>query len=461
MLKALWFALKIGALIALAVWIADHPGTVRIEWAEYTFTFKHTGLFIALLLGFVLLTLFVYQTIKTFVGLPSSLRRYNEIKGREKGYEALTKGLTAVAAGDTKAAVQYSKRASKFLAGDTGLPLLLEAQAARLDGREEDANKSFVALLEDKNASFLGVRGLLQTALDNGDHDTALALCEKALKLHPRQGWILKIAYDLQVEMQLWYGAEKTLAKAEKHGAIDAETAKSDRLALYLAQAQKDINEGHRPDAVLMLKKAMKLQPGFVPASIMMAELELKDGSKSKAQKVISKAWKEAPHGALAYFWRDQLGADKEGDKLARLRWMEKLLKVNADSAAGQRITGQAALDAGLWGEAREFFKRSDEMGATSTLYQSLAELEERSSKDQSAIKEWLSKAANAPAEKVWVCRETGNIYDRWVPIAPPHGSFNTIVWDRPHAHKGPVLVLDEKSRMSEALIEAPEIDAA
>lgn len=461
MLKALWFAIKVGVLIALAVWVADHPGTVRIEWAEYTFTFKHTGLFIALLLGFVLLTLFVYQTIKTFVDFPKSLRRYNEVKGREKGYEALTKGLTAVAAGDTKAALQHSKRASKFLSGDTGLPLLLEAQAARLDGREEDAAKSFVTLLEDKNASFLGVRGLLQTALDRDDDETALALCEKALKLHPRQGWILKITYDLQVGMQLWYRAEKMLVKAEKYGAVEAEKAKSDRLALYLAQAQKDLDEGHRPDAVLMIKKALKLQPGFVPASIMMADLHLKDNSKRKAQSVITKAWKASPHGALALYWRDVLGADKAEDKLACLRWVEKLLKANAESAVGQLTAGQAAVDAGLWGEAREFFKRSEDLGPTVSLYKSLAELEERSGDDQAAIKDWLSKAAGAPADKVWVCMESGNVYDRWMPVALPHGSFNTIVWDVPYAHNGPVVMLDEKTKMSEALIEAPDSDAA
>lgn len=461
MLRALWFALKVGALIALAIWVADHPGTVRIEWSDYTFTFKHTGVFVALLLGFVLLTLFVYQTIKTFVDFPKSYARYHEVRAQEKGYEALTKGLTAVAAGDTKAALQYSKRASRLLAGDTGLPLLLQAQAARLDGREDEAAQSFVALLEDKNASFLGVRGLLQTALDSGDDETALSLCEKALKLHPRQGWILKIAYELQVRLQLWYRAEQTLGKAEKYGAVPSDKARDDRLALYLAQAQQDLDEGQIPDAEMMIKKALKLQPGFVPASMMLADLRLKGGHKRKAQNVILKAWKAGPHGALAYYWRGVL-ADTDGDdKLAKLRWMEKLLKANAESAAGQRLAGQAALEAGLWGEAREFFKRSEELGPVVSLYRMLAELEERSTQDQGKVKEWLSKAAGAPADKVWVCRETGQVYDRWMPVAPPHGGFNTIAWDVPYAQSGPVVMLDEKARMSEALIEAPDIDAA
>ena len=455
MIKALWFAVKVGALIALAVWIADRPGTVRIDWVEYTIT-VHTGLFLLALLAAFLLTLFIYQTIKTFVGLPSSVRRYNEIKAREKGYTALTQGLTAVAAGDTKAAVAQSKKAMKLLDGDTGLPLLLQAQAARLDGREEDARESFVALLEDKDASFLGVRGLLQAALDGGDDKGALALAERALELHPKQGWILKITYDLQLKLQQWYRAEKVLARAEKSGAMSAEKAKSDRVALYLAQAEKDLADGHRADATLMVKKALKLDPGFTPASMMMADVHVKDGAAKKAQTVILKTWKTQPRGALAVYWMGLLDEEKAKDHLAKLRWIEKLLKANGESAAGLRLAGIAATEAGLWGEARGYFARAEELGPSASLYKRWAELEERSTHDEEKVRTLLEKAASAPGDKVWVCRETGNVYERWHPVAQPHGSFNTIVWDVPSTG-GPVVMLSEKAGMAEALIEAPD----
>ena len=456
MIKALWFALKVGLLIALAVWVADHPGSVRIEWAEYTFTFKHTGLFVALLLGFVLLTLFIYQTIKTFVDFPKSLRRYNEIKDREKGYVALTKGLTAVAAGDTKAALQHSKRATKLLTNDGGLPLLLEAQAARLDGREDDAAQSFVALLEHPDASFLGVRGLLQSALDAGDDEGALELAERALELHPKQPWILKITYDLCLRLRLWYKAEKTLTRCEKAGAIDAAKAKSDRLALHLAQAEKDLNDGFTHDATLLVRKALKLDAGFAPASIMMADIHLKNDLPKKARAVISKAWKARSHGALARYWMGLQDDSKAVDALARHKWIEKLLKTNPDSPSGQRLAGRVALEAGLWGDAREHFKRVEALGPSVDLYRALAELEERSGGGEAAARAWLEQAAGAPQDKAWVCTETGHVYDRWHPIAYPHGSFNTIVWDVP-SHYGGVVLLNEKADMVDALIEAPE----
>lgn len=112
-------------------------------------------------------------------------------------------------------------------------------------------------------------------------------------------------------------------------------------------------------------------------------------------------------------------------------------------------------------GEARAFLQEAEKLGATTSLYKAFAILEERSSHNEAAIKEHLSRAAGALADKVWVCRETGNIYERWSPVAQPHGSFNTIIWDIPYAHHGPVVLLNDKTHMSEALIEAPDIDAA
>ena len=456
MIKAIWFAVKIAVLVALAVWVADQPGSVRVESGAYIFNIQ-LGFFLACLLGVVAASIFIYQVIKTFVDFPKSLARYNQIKAREQGYIALTRGLTAVAAGDTKSAARYSKKANDLLAGDTGLPLLLEAQTARLEGREEDAAQSFVALLEDENASFLGVRGLLQSALDGGDDEAALGLAEKALALHPKQGWILKIAYDLQIRMRKFFAADKTLAKMEKAGVVSASDAQSDRVALMLEQADKDLDEGFEADAMLSVKKARKIAPDFPAPAMMLADFYKRENKLAKARDVIKKAWKASPHGALVPVWMDVMDDGAAGDKLLRLKWIQRLLKINPENATVQRMTGDAAMDAGLWGEAREYFERAEDIAPSTALYQSLAKLAEKSGGSDESVRAYLEKAAHAPSEKVWVCRESGNIYSRWSPIAQPHGSFNTIIWDVPHAHRGPVILLNETAEMAEALIEAPD----
>ncbi len=457
MIKALWFLVKIAVLIALAVWLAELPGDFRFEWQGYVVTAK-AGLALIALLAFIIAVVFFYQVLKTFVDFPRSYGRYSEVRAKERGYRALTRGLTAVAAGDAKTAKIQAQRAGELLKGDTGLPVLLAAQVARMEGREDDAALSFAKLLENPDASFLGVRGLLQTALDVGDDESAVALAEKALALHPKQAWILKILYSLQIRNADWLKAEKTLRRLEKTAEFDPAKGRSDRIALFLAQAEADKNNGFAADAAMMVQKAQALDPLFTPATLLLADVFVADKKLRKARKIVLKAWKSAPNAALAQCWLS-LNVVKKGadEKAVKLHAMEILLKQNAHSAAGQRIAGELAAQLHIWGDARDYFKRAEDLGATMLLYKDWADMEERAGSSVAVVHDLLEKASRARADKVWVCHQTGNIYERWSAVASPHNSFNTIFWDFPFAHGAPILSLDSGVKMQRGLIDAPE----
>lgn len=316
MFKALWFMIKVGVLVAAVVWVAERPGTVEFAWLDYHLKVQ-VGLFLLAALLIILFAIFIYSVIQTFVKLPASVRRYNEVKAREKGYKALTLGLTAVAAGDTKMALRQAKQASKLMAGDTGLPLLLQAQAARLDGREEDAQEHFVAMLENKEAAFLGVRGLLQAALDRKDYEKAMDLARTALKTHPKQGWLLKTVYDLELQNQDWSAARATLKKVLKAGGISPAQAKSDKVAMLMAEAEA---EGSN-DALKLLKKAQREDPGFVPCAVRLAEIYQEKGKRRPAMNVVKKTWAVNPHPILEEVW-EALGRD---GKMTPVKWRERL----------------------------------------------------------------------------------------------------------------------------------------
>jgi HemY protein len=456
MLKALWFMIKVGALTAAAIWIAERPGTVRIEWLEYAVT-VHVGLALLVAIGIMLLCIFIYNIIRTFVDFPKAYRRYSEIKSREKGQRALTLGLTAVAAGDTKSAVYQAARARRLLHDDLGLPLLLEAQAARLDGREEDARKAFVALLENKDAGFLGVRGLLQAALDMKHYTKALELANQALKLHPKQPWILSTVYDLEIRQRNWEQARVILYRAEKAGAVSPEKAKADRTVLYLAEAEEEAKKSNWSEAIRKAKKAAELNPDFSPASVRLARLYNNSGRRRHAVSVIERAWKAAPHPELAQVW-DSLAPAKSAKKpLSRVAWFEKLVELNSSHVESYIAAGRAAMEESLWGEARQHFRRAEELEASARLYKLWADLEERSGGSEDTIAAYLEKANAAKQDRVWVCRETGRIYNEWSPLAQPHGAFNTIDWAYPHGSAEDETVLIESYEgLAEPLLEAP-----
>ena len=464
MIRALFFLLKVAFIAAIAVWVADKQGSVRFAWTDSSgadmIVNIHLGLFLLGALGVMLFALLLFRVIKGTVDFPKSLQRYRRERNKDKGVRALTLGLTAVAAGDTKAAVYQAFRAQKLLPDENGLSLLLKSQAARLDGRDEEANDNFMQLLEHKDAAFLGMRGLLQAALDRKDYASALTIAREAMTLHPKQPWILKITYDLEIKQRELDRALKTLFAAEKHKAIAKDKAQSDRIAMMLYKADMDIEAGNMHAARLKLEKAYGYDPSFIPTVIRLARTYLQHGKRRKAIAIIEKAWKVNTHPDLIPLWASAMpGVKAERQSLEQLKWFERLLALNTDSSQGYLAVAKAAMENGLWGEARNYLKHAETIRTSKTLYRLYALLEEKTSGDAAMVQDYLQRAADAPPEKCWVCHETGHVYDRWSAYAEPGGRFNSIRWDFPFVNDDTVLLgRSENEWEPKPVLEAPKI---
>ena len=459
MLKAIWFLLRIGAFIAAALWIAEQTGSVQIEWNEYRATI-HMGVFLGVALGVILVANFIYQALQAIVKLPSAYGYYKRIQDKDKGYRALTAGLSAVAAGDGKAAAREAKRARKLLPRDEehGLPLLLEAQAARLSGDEDEAKQRFVALLEHKDASFLGLRGLIQSSMENGDDAGALEFAKKALALHPKQGWILKIVYDLHLRLKQWSDAQALISRLLKVEMLDAHAAVSDRVALALAIALEGVQEGLHDVAQGQFRKARRLDPSHVAAVALEAEYWQGRGDASKARRLIKSAWKKGAHDALVPVWQNLIPENRNVDALSRLKWLEELLRFHDGNAAGHLAAGNLAIEAGLWGEARDHLNKALDVSGNVEVYKAFVNLERREGGDEINARAYMDQASSALPAPAWVCSESGLSYEKWSPVAAPHGSFNTIAWDVPNTARA--MKIFAISNDGGAFLDAPKLQA-
>ncbi len=456
MIRALWYMVKVGILVAATVWLADRPGTVGVDWMEYSVQ-MHTGIALVVLLGVILLAIFIYRVIAAIVGIPRAWRRYKQITSKEKGHRALALGLTAVAAGDARIAGYQAYRALKYLPDDKGMPLLLQAQAERLKGNEEKAQQIFAKMLENKDTAFLAIRGLLQGALDAKNYPRALELAQHGLLLYPKQKWVLRIVYDLEIRERKWDDARKTLLRAEKAKAVEREAARSDRVAMLMAEGEELLHSGLRGPAQQKFYAAHKMDPYFIPAVLALARLQKYDGHRKKAARLVERTWEKVPHAVLTDLWMEMKDTAKNNDALARLKWAGQLLQAHPSSADAHIAVAEAAVEAALWGEARDHLQKAEDIAADTRVFKLRAEIERRAFQDNSEALMWLKKAEKAPQPRGWICRETGRVYEEWHAIAEPHGSFNTIVWDFPEIHGHAALPYSPPAAR-DALLEKPQI---
>lgn len=416
----LFLLLKLALLVAGFVWLANHPGSVRIAWEGWQIDTSP-----ALLIGgsFVLALLF-YGVIYLFTALragPRAWARARRWKLREAGMEALTDGFLALAAGEAGSAKLSIKRVYQGL-GDRPLALLLTAQTALLEQDLDTARKAFTDLTEQPRAAFLGWRGLVTVERAAGNLDAALIAVRQAQSLKPKAPAILQARLDLAAQRGDWADYRQAL---ELGGDVLAAPERHHRQAVAaLAIAQAHDSAGAPGAALVAVDEALSADKAFEPALLAKARLLQSEGRADEARSWAEKHWRKHPHPD---FLPVLLTAT---DALGRYRQAEKLLRAAHQHPEAELAMGKAAFDARLWGEARRHLEHA--RAATTTERRALlalADLAEAEHQNHAQALQLRADAQSAAPNPGWRCTACGTPAQAWEPVCPACGQVGTQQW--------------------------------
>ena len=113
-----------------------------------------------------------------------------------------------------------------------------------------------------------------------------------------------------------------------------------------------------------------------------------------------------------------------------------------------------AGLDAELWGEARVQLEALDEAQLTARACRLRARLEEAEHGDSRAARQWLERAASAPADPAWTCASCGAVATDWSAVCGHCGAFDTVGWAPPP--RVSLLAPDELAAPQARIVEMP-----
>jgi len=428
MIWLVFYIAVVAGLVALALWVVDMGGAATMVWGPWEMSVSVP----VLILGVVLLFAVVLMLVK-LVGLlwrgPQRLREASNRRRREKGYEALTQGLVAVAAGDAHEARRHARKADQLL-GNPPLTLLLAAQAAQLDGDEEAAEQGFNAMLEREETEFLGLRGLMVAALRRGDRDAARGYAQRAHALRPDARWAADAVFELQTLEGDWSGAERTLEAARDRKALDAGSGRRRRAALLVEEGREGLDRLDRAEALKRAREAHAEAPDLVPATVLLVRLLIDDQKLRQAAKTIEKSWPRTPHPDLARLY-EETGRDSGIDHYKRIN---KLVTLAPEARESHLAAARAALDSQLTGEARRHLVDLGDEPVTARVARMWAELEGVEGNDTEA-EVWLRRAAEADPEAAWQCDRCGHVTPEWQAVCDGCGAFDHAIWRPP----GPV----------------------
>ena len=390
MTRLLWLFAKIAVIAALAVWLAENPGTVRIDWQGWVVEMQ-LGL---LALGVLIASVVLAVAWRFWVALrrsPGALADMRRSRRHRQGLEALTQGLVAVAAGNAREAERLARRADLLL-DEPLLSSLLLVQATQLGGDEAEAAKRFQTLRERPATAFLGVRGLLGLAIRRGDWDKAEALAEEAYRLRPDSTVVIRELYEIRRARGDVPRALTALDRAIKVGVVDKEHGEREKALLLMREVTRLDEAGDTKAALKAAAAARRLDPALVSAVAEEARLLGVANRRRQAEKLIEEHWPRMASPTLARCY-----AALAGDSvtpLGQVKRFETLHALAPDRPESHVALAEAALKADLWGEARKHLMMAGGDAPDARVCRLMAELEEREHGDTEAARNWLARAA-------------------------------------------------------------------
>src|ERR1700733_4559920 len=272
------------ALAALGLtWLANNPGVVDLTWRgeEYEVSLMFA---LAAVLALAVVLAIVWGVLRFVFRVPSLVSIGAQARRRERGFQALSRGMIAVGAGDARAAAKYALDASRLIAHEP-MTKLLQAQSAQLAGDRARAVAAYNAMLQHHETQGLGLRGLHLEARRAGDHAAALQYAMRANARAPA-AWAGQAVLDDRTRRGDWAGALATVdSNAAAPRLIDKPTANRWRAVIKTAMAEEAMERDPK-GALALAQEACRLAPTLVPAAAISGRLTGQAGDYRRASRV-------------------------------------------------------------------------------------------------------------------------------------------------------------------------------
>ena len=264
----MWRALVFIGLLALAafgaVWLADRPGNVVVNWGGYQ---AQTSVAVAavLTIGIAIALAFLWAVVTFVLSVPNRMSYASRARRRAKGYAAVSRGMVAVGAGDPGAARRHAGEAERLL-GREPLTLLLKAQAAQIAGDRSGAEAAFRGMADDSRRACSGCAASSSRRAGAATRSRPAPMPARRRGSRPPSAWANEAVLEAQCADGDWRGALATVERRASLGLLDKATARRHRAVLLTADAlaRRDRDED---GALASALEAVKLAPDLVPAA--------------------------------------------------------------------------------------------------------------------------------------------------------------------------------------------------
>ncbi|MFZ4761925.1 MAG: heme biosynthesis HemY N-terminal domain-containing protein [Alphaproteobacteria bacterium] len=455
MIKALFFFCRLTILVLIAIWFAHHPGKVEINWYGYAVSLP-VGILFLLLFIFIYLLL----AVKSFLHI---IERYidrrtgkKEKKKQQKGFQAIARGFSALAAHNKQEALLQSQQAGRNLPDDhaflSSLLTVIMATSKKpysatdcKDAPEYQATETALQqLIAYPSTAFLGYKGLALLYRQQKLLAKSLEAANKALNLIPANEWAIKTVLSLNIKLEDYAEAYHLLRLFKKHKLVDKIELNLMKASILYLRSQKTMAENLEDDAITHAVKAHTLLPANPFLAVQAAKALNKQEKYEQTHKILDRCWHLAPHLVVA---NAMLDLPIYKDSNTRLELARGLCNAPKDNQAGLAFMADLLLQQyqqQTRPQAKDVLFLTDlvmrRTGLSGEIYYQAARLAEIAGLENTRITHLYRLAAEHKHSNDLHCGSCGYTTKEWLPVCPSCesvGSFN----EHPPSTSNPALL--------------------
>ncbi|MEQ8507881.1 MAG: heme biosynthesis HemY N-terminal domain-containing protein [Rhodospirillaceae bacterium] len=348
MVKVILYVFGLTIAVAIAVWLANQPGSVTVDWLGWRINTSVAVLFV-MIITLLIIGAFLLRAWSVLVGAGRALKESRKDKRLNRALAALAAGFAAVR-GEDKASAQKAVRDASAALGEHQAVRLLEEQTALMMGDANRASSEARELLTDPTTELAALRDLTETAKASGDFEGALSQAQRALSRKNPPRWAVKSVLNLQIALARWQEAAATAERKDLESVFSIADVPRLKAAIYTHAAAAALANQDFNLAIKLARQALTADAIHSPAAAVLARALNATGKGKKAAAELEKSWALSPHPSVLAAYIELAPGESA---LARASRVEALVSGNAEHPESRLATAESSFKAELWGQAR------------------------------------------------------------------------------------------------------------
>ena len=424
MIKFFIIILQLTVLVLVSSFLIRNSYPVSLTLDQLIITTSSSVLFI--FAAIIIFMIIFFQRIIFFFKLKIFKLKLNKQKDNwERGYQAFSQGMIAVANKDFQTAITENKKVSYYLK-NTSLNLLLKSETLKIEKKYDELSLVYEEMLKIENTKAIGLKGLMKKNIYAQDYHHAFVYGESLFNINPKIEKLYDTLVNIIGKTNNWQKLIEISSNALSLKLITKDLSNVNKsIGYYEISKIKMHSEPY--EAIKLIENSLKLRQFFYPYVSYYLELLIENNELIKTKKYLQKNWKNLLFPELKNIIKSlSIKLNLSFSELTKI-----IVSNDYDIKESKILLAESFIENQKWNDAKKILTPLLQHKPSKEVCLLMSVIEKNNSNDPQKVNAWISRSNFGELNRIWICSITNTTQENWSSMSNS-GYFNSLEWRKP-----------------------------